>query len=591
MVPEDLIRGLQEHGFVALFLAIAEDGRVIGSAALDCVSVQRASRPGGVFGDHIVIDPEYRAGFLAGLLMHAIQKESLALGYLRIDAHVQLDNERALQIYRRIGFRKVTTKPCEDGGVLFENYLPLAVAYLREAGFSDPDVAAGLNDPGAWFRLLPGRRVSNDVEDSISWLGADAICYELRLRDEERVVLFVDRAIDAITAVGGDQVEFACWPEGGRWFSLNDEVRIECRVRNTGEAEEQVKVYAAGSDELLLECTLQPDEEAHAAYSPRVATIGDHVVVLILRVVGGCREDQRTHTVKTWFSTFESGLDHPHIVRRFIKRDRGWQMATGSSSFGLAASTGAMCVSLDDRPVAHELWPDIGPPFPGGFKSPIPRSIEESYEEGEGESLTLNSSASQWVSQHAILNVEALKRGIKNLGIQRKFTCVEDGILRIDTTVWLKGSGSTGERWLRTWPRTLLRDGSLVVPGGESARFQIRATPYLSTNFEFVRSAETVDLAAQCTEPWAAFVGNGEVTGLVFPGSTEVRFGGHWMPSVLYAIPDLTPQEPRYCLPPYLLVVGRGGPEVVADAWEAAAQSWPAEFVGAKRIVDLTHEA
>src|SRR5262245_64064890 len=60
--PDDLERGFEENGFVAVFVAVTPEGEIVGVATLGAVSVQRASRPGGVMGDHLVVRPDYRIG-------------------------------------------------------------------------------------------------------------------------------------------------------------------------------------------------------------------------------------------------------------------------------------------------------------------------------------------------------------------------------------------------------------------------------------------------------------------------------------------------------------------------------------------------
>jgi hypothetical protein len=50
-----------------------------------------------------------------------------------------------------------------------------------------------------------------------------------------------------------------------------------------------------------------------------------------------------------------------------------------------------------------------------------------------------------------------------------------------------------------------------------------------------------------------------------------LRFGGRWMPSVLYRIPALSRATPTHHLPPYVLVVGDGGPARLADVWRDIA--------------------
>jgi GNAT superfamily N-acetyltransferase len=232
--PDDLLRGLEENGTLELFVGVWGADQIIGCVALVPVSSQRGPRGHSVFGDLLVVHPSFR-GYtgLAAALMEEAGTAAFASGYDRIDTHIEVGNERAERMYRRLHFRQVTNEPCEDGSLLFESHLPLIVRYLITTFWSSQyRVRDWLIDPKALRRLLPRPEQQSGVDVPLPWFGSEVVVYELRLNPAEHLVLMIDRAIDRVTAVGGERQDFACWPEGGRSFRSGGEVTIHFRMRS-----------------------------------------------------------------------------------------------------------------------------------------------------------------------------------------------------------------------------------------------------------------------------------------------------------------------------------------------------------------------
>ena len=522
VTTDDLIRGLEENAYVAVFVAVTPDGEVVGLAAIGAISVQRASRPGGVIADHLVVHPDFRIGAVTGRLMSAMQSAAAALGYTRFDAHVDRDNVAAMAAYRRLGLRRIDADACSDGGYLCENFLVGLVPYLREAGFTGAALDDGFANPRYLLRALRPARRRDGGPDAAPWRGTTVVEYEFSLEDDPVVAVLVDRETDSVVAVRTERFEIEYWPD--RRTAPTD---LVLRVRNLGSGPLRVDTFTLAAGE----------ERVVTRPAPAGRTVDDVVVTIH-------RDDARPPL---------------RIPLRAFWRELSGQKPDGSrqnDGFSVDEATGVLSICRGGRVVAMELWPDVGPPFPGGYKSPIPRAITRIGDDP----LVLTSPANGWLGLHPTI----AHADVASLRIERRFTPVDDGVLRIDTAVVDDGDGSTGARWLRTWPRVLLDDPRLVLADPVAL---VNRLPHVMINFEFVRSPEVASDPARHTEPWSAFVDGDEVVGLVFPDASEVRFDGRWMPSVLYAVPPTGAGE-RVELPPYLIVAGAGGADRVARAWQ-----------------------
>ena len=75
-----------------------------------------------------------------------------------------------------------------------------------------------------------------------------------------------------------------------------------------------------------------------------------------------------------------------HLVRRAGRRRPGGSGlrsparrlggASGPVTFRLDGTTGELQATVGGEVAVRELWPDVGPPFPGGHKAPVARRIE-----------------------------------------------------------------------------------------------------------------------------------------------------------------------------------------------------------------------
>lgn len=558
--PDDLRRGLDEWGAVEVMVAVAERG-VVGCIAVTPTSVQRGSRANSVFGEHVVVHPAYVSTGLAAHLMMTVAVDAVSRGYDRVDGHVEVGNDRAERLYRRMGFQQITGEPCEDGCVLFETHMPMIVRYLVTA------LRASSTLPASWLagrrdivKLFP-RRARRSGVDVLGWHGVEVLAYELRLPGDEHVVLLVDRETDRVAAVGGRRQEVACWPEGGRSMPAGQDVTVHFRVVNRADAPARAVVRDDVGHRRVFAGTLASGEELRGRLTVPAPVPGRREVHLAVEIdEPGAPGRSRTWRTSTWFDVRAAGGP---AAPAFAPRPGGWEAASGPVTFRLDGTTGELQATVGGEVAVRELWPDVGPPFPGGHKAPVARRIEDVTRPAVG-GLELRSSANRWIELHESLAERADERGLRRLLVRRSFAVVADGVLRVDTAVELEGASSGGARWLRTWPRVCLRAPALSLPAPGGGPAPAGPLPYGSPNFEFLRSP-----VAPGPAPWTAFTAGDLTAGLVFPGAAETRFGGRWMPSVLYDVPALGERARRYELPPYLVVVSEHGPAGVAAAWAA----------------------
>jgi hypothetical protein len=560
---DDLERGFEENGFVAVFVAVTPAGEIVGVSTLGAVSVQRASRPGGVMGDHLVVHPGYRIGPVSGHLMHAVGSAAAAAGYARFDAAVETDNKVASAIYRRLGFRRIDAEPCEDGCYLYENYVMSVVPYLLDAGFARTELADALSNPRHLFQVLrPGRRGIRGP-DATEWRGTTVVEYELAAERRSVVSLLVDRTSSAVVAVRSDQFEIEVWPDRRRTV-VGQPNELRLRVHNLGNGPRQFHLSGGLFAAAGATAELGAGEETVIARPWPSDTVGQVIEEVVVTVDRDAHHPSLRFPLRAWHDIRCASTPAASRDNEFVDDGGGWTATQDQMTVAIDGATGALTIQRAGRVVALESWPDVGPPFPGAYLGPIPRAITRTDEARSGGTLVLRSAANGWLDLHPRLAERAAHRAVGRLVVERRFTLLDNGVLRIDTAIVDEGEEPTGGRWLRTWPRVLLNNPRLVVAGDAPVGGRL---PRSTTNFEFVRSPDMASDPATYEEPWSAFEDGNEVVGLVFPGSTEVRFGSRWMPSVLYDVPATGDGESTLDLPPYLIVAANGGKERVARAW------------------------
>lgn len=525
--PDDLLRGMEENGFVASVVGIDDNGHVIGWATLNAASMQFASPPGGVFGDHLVVDPAFRSGVVAGNLMAALQTEVFELGYGRVDAMVEPDNDVARATYRRVGFRQISDEACEDGALLLESHMPMLVGYLRSVGVESRLLHRGTGDPRLYMLALRpprGPLGASEVRDHHS---CESLDYELHFEDD-RVELTVDRTLGAVSRVRHDEVcEIDVWPSSGRSIDVGDPATLVVEIHNLG----------AASLEVSVEPTALSGAPRVPASTAEVVAPGSsmrHEVPAHPRAPGRCRLDvdvvvRRGDCARRWplSTSFEARTASSELDANW------WSGPRGQDRWALDLRTGVLSARRAGTVVVSELWPDLGPPFPGGHKTPIPRRLH--VVDADDSMVLVRSPANGWVELHPSLAGESTLAS-DGVELERRITQLDDGVVRIETTVVAPGGVDAFSGLLRIWPRVLLDDACLVEPKPVASIVDDGPLPWSNTNFEFLRDVSLPSDPSTLERPWSIFEGGDASVGLHFEGASEVRFGGRWMPSVLYEI-------------------------------------------------------
>jgi len=122
---------LAERG-VHIFLIAEDRGRVVGTIGYLRVSGRRVTRDDELFAGMFVIDPGYRAGFLAGRLFTTSFGRLLEDGIATLRVEVNPANVKALPLYVRVGFRSAEAhpQPDQDGYIELVSHMPGVVSRL-----------------------------------------------------------------------------------------------------------------------------------------------------------------------------------------------------------------------------------------------------------------------------------------------------------------------------------------------------------------------------------------------------------------------------------------------------------------------------
>ncbi|KQP53884.1 GNAT family N-acetyltransferase [Agreia sp. Leaf283] len=131
---------LAERG-VHIFLIAEDRGRVVGTIGYLRVSGRRVTRDDELFAGMFVIDPGYRAGFLAGRLFTTSFGRLLEDGIATLRVEVNPANVKALPLYVRVGFRSAEERPQpdQDGYIELISHMPGVVSrLLRELAADVP---------------------------------------------------------------------------------------------------------------------------------------------------------------------------------------------------------------------------------------------------------------------------------------------------------------------------------------------------------------------------------------------------------------------------------------------------------------------
>jgi len=550
--PDLLLQGIVEGGVVEVLVAVHDD-EIVGTAWLmPCVG-QRPSGAGAIHVENLAVDPNLRMRRLAGDLLLRSGIECATRGFRRVDLQVAATNRRAIRLYRKAGFKLVSTDACEDGLLLMVNH-PGAVGMLIETGLLGEDFAFRYaRSPASVFAHDLGSLGDTTTHDLVDREGRRALTYQLRLPAGGSATAVVDADTDEVSGVRSPDVTLEAWPDGPSAVAVRLAARrapagvtelsvtvdgqiVERRIVALGEEPRIERVRLRGCDAAAATVTLNRWSDAEAATPLTVTTA--------LTPASGRRSGPATCRLHG------DGVD--------VEVD----VATGATAYRLRTG---------DGPVAVELWPEVGPPFPGGHKSPLRRPVELLH--SDKGCLILRSRGNPWLGFGPTWAPSATDGGYETV---RTLRADLHGVVRVDTTVRRLGESASpvGLR-LRTFGRATLPAPVLAVATVDGAvRHAVEPGGFPFT----LGDAEHMPLSGLPTdpegyvEPRSAFESAGTVVGLMWPGAIEVRFGGVWMPSALYDIPPLAPGE-EYALPPYHVVALTGDERDVAAAWRSVSMS------------------
>lgn len=646
LTAEDVQRAMVERGKILFVVAVNENGRVVGTMSFHPVSGQKAASPGVVWGGKFFIHPEFRLGQIPAQLFTKGIEYLVERGYSRIDTEVAPGNLTAISLYKRVGFRR-TARSIIDGDDYLElvNYTPYLARYfqqalnLQENTYLDKNVAQG------WKNLLSTLAARSNEVDSIQWHGREVVSYDLEI-DTARIQCLIDLECEQIVALYSNIFSFECYPREDRWQSrIGEEITLSYRYTNTSQTDFRVAVRQCWPDgkevELLGGLLLEPGASWETELSV-VVPEGNQSLVLENRLVLEELWPGQTNRFNFTFALpLEIVAGHKvtdidiingqdaggHQVMsgqvRVVREEKQWCLENAGLRVRLDARTGALEVTdrTSGQVMVQEPWPDVGPPFPGGFKRPAERPlrlVEWQESAGRGE-LVLESPANIWwwrdqVSMAAVQPAQG--QMLCDYTLRRRYVLGTDGCLLVSSELHQRpfnvraggedfpATEQAGEFYLRLYPWASQRLLDLTVPLKSGlCRLPVlyEKFPFLTHDYEGMRPADLPLNPDDYAAPWSAFSGEGAVVGLIWPGAHEVRFGLHWMPSVLYRV-TLPVQGEIYRFPDYYYYCGTGDYRQVARCWQVVSGcctpvsgkplvlAWPPVFAQVNPVIILAGE-
>ncbi|MGQ9557830.1 MAG: GNAT family N-acetyltransferase [Desulfurispora sp.] len=614
LTAEDIQRAMVERGKIRFVVAVNENGRVVGTMSFHPVSGQKAASPGAVWGGKFFIHPEYRLGQIPAQLFTKGIEYLVERGYNRIDTEVAPGNLTAISLYKRVGFRR-TYRSIIDGDDYLEmiNYTPYLARYfqqalnLKENTYLDKNVAQG------WKNLLSTLAARSSEVDSIYWHGREVVSYDLEI-EQARIQCLIDLECEQIIALYSNIFSFECYPHADRWQAgAGEEVTLCFRYINTSQTDFRLAVrqcWPDGREVALLEgMLLEPGASWEKELSVVLPESGGPLVLenrLLLEEIWPGQTNRFYFTfalpLKTVAGAAAGGGRGQKVVEcwntsgqvRVSMDERQWCLENAAIKVRLDARTGALEVveRTTGKVMVQEPWPDLGPPFPGGFKRPAERPLRlVEWQESAGRSeLVLESPANiWWWRDKASLSAMQPPGGEMLCGytLRRRYVLGTDGTLLIGSELHKKhfdtaagerdsaGASQSREFFLRLYPWASQRLLDLTVPLKSGlCRLPViyEKFPFLTHDYEGMRSGDLPLSPDDYTAPWSAFSGEGMVVGLIWPGAHEVRFGLHWMPSVLYRVMlPLSGEMHRF--PNYYYFCGAGDYRQVARCWQMMNKS------------------
>lgn len=630
--PEDFLRGLREKGVVFFLVAVHKESQIVATMSFHPVSGQKAAPAGAIWGGSFFIHPEFRVSLIPLHIYLKGLEFCIEAGYYRLDTEVSPTNWNALSLFKRGGFNR-TSRSIIDADDYLElvNYIPYLVCYLQRALNLDDVATRQLLQN--WKYLLPLSTTRTLERDSVFLYGAEAVKYEMNMKEKGNLTCYIDLTIEMVTTITSNIFDFEFYPSNSvRQGAPGTEITFFCRYVNNSRSIFRVflacRTGGKEAGNLLTGKTFVPGESWQGELAitlpeyPGLLTIENDL--FLEEILPG--ETKKFHfPFATWLEVkkmgknshftgegndFSSTHAYPALVKggsvdynvgrakkvnyaggggysqvRAFSLEDSWVLENLWVSVRIDQCTG--CLELVEKtsglPVIREIWPDVGPPFPGGFKRPPKRPLKLiALENGDGRAeVVLEAPANIWWCRdtHNLARFFPEGNFLQEISMSRRYVLGDGCLLTVETTIANVRTGQEASVegtgfFLRTYPWALGRQLTLTVPtrsGLVQAAVVYEGFPFLVHDYEYVPAADLPLDPGEYTAPWSAFTEGHRLAGLIWPGATEARFGLHWMPSLLYAFPPLAPGSTHTFAPCYFYC-GPGDYYTLASCWEALVE-------------------
>jgi predicted N-acetyltransferase YhbS len=596
--PEALRESLLDHAVVEYLVGTVGDQVV---AVFHFSPTQQGeSSVEGVFGQLIVVDPQFRGTRVAEKLARQGLQYLISAGYDRLEGTARADGA-SLRLQKRAGFRQVSDAPVGDEEVVhLVNHMSLVVRYVFRAfkadrgalGLKGGLIPLGDTDPFSLAALPPVGKGALE-SDRVPWHGSSVVEYALRLPGRAgQLSCLVDLDADAVTSVTGSDVTFACWPvDDRRSTAPGQPTPMWITLINHRSGPIEIEVEAEDPDRVVHEGVLAAGDtwEGEVGFAPTQPGRARFTVNTSVRGVDGT--SPRQFSVTTSVDVVAQGATtndrdahrpaHRSGPNRAEVGSAEWRLTTRALSVAMSSATGTIVVShvpTGER-LLQEVWPDVGPPYPTTHRRPLRRPlrlVELAVRDGVPE-LAVETVANVWVTRDPnVALAHASARSLDGLVLCRRLRLVDSHLLEVTSTLRRERGEVSAEdgHALRIWPWALVPSPSIVVPleaGTLVSPVLHFGFPFGLDNVEHLREVDLPSDPADIPAGWCAFEGGEWVAGLAWRDATGLRFGQRWMPSVLFATPPLGPGD-QVDLPAYRLSGGRGDHRLVADTAFAEAK-------------------
>ncbi|MEW6695875.1 MAG: GNAT family N-acetyltransferase [Bacillota bacterium] len=613
LTAEDIEREIVERGTVLFLVAVHESGQVVGTMSFHPVSGQKAAPPGAIWGGSFFIHPQFRLGQIPAQLFTRGMEFLVAAGYDRIDTEVSPTNRTALALYKRVGFYR-THKSRIDGDDFLElvNYVPYLARYFKRALQLEKWDGSELMQ--GWKNMLPPSTSRSLETDSQTWHGCEVLRYSLNI-GTAKLNCLIDVNTQKVVSIDSNIFVFECYPADDRSrMSPGENVKFLYRYKNNSQNTYRMSLvmqWEGDTEKTLAEGKIlktgdqwQEEVALSIPHGPGRLELVNHLYLEEMTASGINRfhfpvvfgVEAAEHAVS------EGDIPSPAAVlspweTRVLEETWGWLMENAWLQARFNKHTGCLDIieQSSGATMIREPWPEVGPPYPGGFKSPPDRPLRlvNLQNRGGQAELVLESPANIWWWRDDVSLSRHWPQGHALAGctVRRRYILGTGQMLAVETQLIGKSfqtgdashhgvldkPGSAGANfnypgfYLRIYPWAAGRLLHITTPlktGLFQSPVVYEEFPFSLHDYEFLRPADLPLNPSDYQASWSAFCGEGRVAGLLWPGATELCYGLHWMPSVIYSTPPVEQGE-DYTFPTYYFYCGAGDYKAVAGCWQS----------------------